>query len=39
VETGEKIGEGKENKTREGCLASMSVTFDKNIIRLGSRNF
>jgi hypothetical protein len=39
VETGEKIGEGKENKTREGRLASMFVTFDKNIIQHGSRNF
>jgi hypothetical protein len=39
VETGEKIGEGKENKTGEGCLTSMFVTFDKNIVQHGSRDF
>jgi hypothetical protein len=39
VETGEKTGEGKENETREGRLASMFVTFGKYIVQDGSRNF
>jgi len=39
METEEKLGERKENKTREGRLAWMFVTFGKIILQDGSRNY